>query len=104
MSQPLPSFEAFAAEQRALGCDEVLVREWAPGHVTGEHRHPFAARALVVQGSLVLGCQGVERQLGPGDRFELEAEVPHTEVYGPEGATYWVARVSPQPSAGRWPA
>jgi hypothetical protein len=99
VSLPLPSFEAFAAEQRALGCDEVLVREWAPGHATGEHRHPFAVRALVVQGSLVLGCQGQQRPFGPGDRFELEAEVPHTEVYGPEGATFWVARRQPPPYA-----
>ena len=32
------------------------------------------------------------RHLQPGDRFELAAEVPHTERYGPAGATYWVAR------------
>jgi quercetin dioxygenase-like cupin family protein len=86
------AFEAFEAEHRALGFDEVLVREWGPGHATGEHCHPFAVRALVVKGGFVLGCQGQERPLGPGDRFALDAEVPHTEVYGPEGATFWVAR------------
>ena len=26
-----PSFDAFAAEASACGCDETLVREWGPG-------------------------------------------------------------------------
>ena len=30
--------------------------------------------------------------LKPGDRFELDREVPHAERYGPEGTTFWVAR------------
>ena len=34
----------------------------------------------------------IENRIEPGDTFELEAEVPHAERYGPEGATYWVAR------------
>ena len=32
------------------------------------------------------------RHLRSGDRFELDAQVLHSERYGPEGATYWVAR------------
>nr|WP_316640578.1 hypothetical protein [uncultured Roseateles sp.] len=32
------------------------------------------------------------RHLRAGDRFELDAEVPHDERYGIEGAMYWVAR------------
>lgn len=92
----LPSFEAFAAEHKAAGFDEVLAREWAPGQVVPEHRHPFHAKALVVRGSFVLGCRGEQRRLGPGDEFELEPNEPHTEHYGPEGATYWVARRNPR--------
>jgi len=41
-----------------------------------------------------LGENGSERRLLPGDRFHLQAHAPHTERYGPEGATYWVARRS----------
>jgi quercetin dioxygenase-like cupin family protein len=95
----LPSFEAFRAEHLAQGFDEVLVRGWAAGQVVPEHTHPFAVRALVVQGSLVLGCRDGERTLTPGERFELAADEPHTERYGPEGATYWVARRNPPPAA-----
>jgi quercetin dioxygenase-like cupin family protein len=90
------AFEAFAAAERARGADEVLVREWAPGHATGEHTHPFSVRALVVRGSFVFGGPGGERRLNAGDRFELAAGEPHAETYGPEGATFWVARTTPR--------
>ncbi len=96
MNARLPSFEAFRAEWLAQGFDEVLAREWAAGQVVPEHTHPFAVQALMVRGSVVLGCRGTERTLGPGDRFELAADEPHTEHYGPEGATYWVARRAPR--------
>ena len=56
------------------------------------HRHPFAAKALVVQGEMWLTVGDRTRHLRPGDTFELEPDVPHTERYGSEGATYWVAR------------
>jgi hypothetical protein len=39
-----------------------------------------------------LSCEGHTRHLLPGDRFKLQRDVPHAERYGPQGATYWVAR------------
>ena len=39
------SFEAFTAEQRAIGCDEVLERHWKPGITVDTHTHPFSVRA-----------------------------------------------------------
>ena len=88
----LPSFDEFAARQRALGYDEVLQRPWAPGTVLAHHSHPFDASALVVQGRMWLTVAGHTRELVAGDTFELARSVPHDERYGPEGATYWVAR------------
>jgi quercetin dioxygenase-like cupin family protein len=86
------SFAAFEAEARADGYDEVLVREWAPGQVLDTHTHPFALRVDVVRGELALGCDGRTRTVRAGERFELAFEAPHAETYGPEGATFWVAR------------
>ena len=88
----LPTFSEFAAQARAQGFDEVLERPWAPGTVLPTHSHPFDASALVVQGTMWLTEGGHTRELGPGDRFEITRDVPHDERYGPEGATYWVAR------------
>ncbi|WP_269631053.1 hypothetical protein [Pelomonas sp. BJYL3] len=39
-----------------------------------------------------LTVEGSTRHLLPGDLFELAAGVLHAERYGPQGATYWVAR------------
>ena len=87
-----PTFETFTAEQRALGCDEVIERSWKPGTVIETHTHPFSVRALVVQGEMWLTLGENTQHLRAGDRFELASDVPHAERYGAEGATYWVAR------------
>jgi hypothetical protein len=91
------SFEAFATAARARGFDEVLERDWPPATVLESHRHPFAVEALVVRGEMWLTVGDNTRHLVPGDAFELERDVPHAERYGPDGATYWVARRNGKP-------
>lgn len=88
------SFETFRSIALAEGFDEVLERVWAPDTVIDEHTHPFAVKAKVVQGEMWLTVDGDTQHLKPGDLFELERGVPHSERYGPEGATYWVARLN----------
>ncbi len=86
------TFSAFEASVKAQGFDEVLERQWKPLAVVGLHTHPFAAKALVVGGEMWLTVGERTRHLLAGDTFELDAEVPHSERYGSEGATFWVAR------------
>jgi AraC-like ligand binding domain len=88
----MPTFEAFSAEYRAAGFDEVLERQWQPNTVIDTHTHPFSVQALMVQGEMWLTVGPSTRHLKPGDRFDLGADTPHAERYGAEGATYWVAR------------
>ena len=87
-----PSFEEFRAVARRRGFDEVIERSWKPGEVVAPHGHPFVAEALVVQGEMWLTIGSDTRRLLPGDTFELAFDQPHAERYGPDGATYWVAR------------
>jgi mannose-6-phosphate isomerase-like protein (cupin superfamily) len=95
------SFQAFEADLRAQGFDEVLTREWAPLAVADTHVHPFTAKALVVRGEMWLTVGDSTQHLLPGGTFALDAGVPHSERYGSEGATYWVGRRSgPAGSAG----
>ena len=86
------TFSEFEADAKAQGFDQILERQWKPLTVLDVHTHPFAAQALVVDGEMWLTVGGNTQQLHAGDRFELDAGVPHAERYGSEGATYWVAR------------
>jgi len=86
------TFSEFEADARAQGFDAVLERRWSPCTVLDVHAHPFAAKALVVRGEMWLTVGSDTRHLKAGDTFELDREVPHSERYGSEGATYWVAR------------
>ena len=88
----LPTFDAFTAEHRAAGADEVLERSWKPNQVIDTHTHPFSVKALVVRGEMWLTVGRNTQHLRAGDRFELASDVEHAERYGADGATYWVAR------------
>lgn len=92
------TFHEFEADALARGFDQVLERKWSPNQVVDEHRHPFAADALVVDGEMWLTEAAGTRHLLPGDTFRLDADVPHSERYGAEGATYWVARRDKAPA------
>jgi quercetin dioxygenase-like cupin family protein len=48
--------------------------------------------AQVSKGEMWLTAGGKTLHLLPGDSFALERDAPHTERYGPEGASYWVGR------------
>jgi quercetin dioxygenase-like cupin family protein len=88
----MKTFASFSSEHRAAGCDEILERHWAPNAFIDTHTHPFSVQVLVVQGELWLTLGERVRHLKAGDRFEVDADVPHAERYGAEGATFWVAR------------
>ena len=92
MTPTATDLPAFDRQARADGFDEVLDRQWAPGVELPLHTHPFAVRAVVTQGEMWLTVGADTRHLRPGDSFVLDREVPHAERYGPEGATYRVAR------------
>ncbi len=89
------TFETFETDTRAAGFDEALVREWAPDAVVGTHTHPFDVQAVVTRGEMWLACGDETRHLKAGDTFTLAREIPHSEKYGPQGATFWVARRNP---------
>ena len=91
----LVSWNEFQSAALARGADEAVTRDWSPFEVVPTHSHPFAAAALVVAGEMWLNQNGAVKHLMPGDTFSLAADEPHDERYGPDGATYWVARTTP---------
>ena len=86
------SFEEFRIRSLKAGADEVVERRWAPGQVVATHTHAFDAQALVTEGEMWLTFGDETRHLRAGDTFHILPGTPHSERYGPKGATYWVAR------------
>lgn len=86
------TFEAFKVDALARGFNEVVERSRAAGIVFETHTHPFSVFARLVRGEMWLTVGTEVVHLLPGDPFTVEANVPHAERYGVDGATYWVAR------------
>jgi hypothetical protein len=84
--------EKFKEESLAAGFEEVLERKWDANTEIDTHTHPFSVQALVTQGEMWFTCGGTTSHLTPGSTFKLERDAPHSEKYGAQGATFWVAR------------
>ena len=71
--------------------DPVEVRQ-VPNGSLGEHTHPFAVKALVIDGSIDIIIQGNRKAYSIGDVFQLGLEELHSESYGPTGVIYLASR------------
>lgn len=89
-----PTLEAFTSQSLDEGFDEIIVREWEAHLKLDTHTHPFDVSAQVVRGEYWLTIGEEIKHLKAGDAFRLARNVPHAELYGPEGATVWVARAN----------
>ncbi len=74
------------------GVDTVVAVEREPDGMLDTHSHPFEARALVMAGEITIEAEGRTRRYGPGDIFQLGANIPHVEHYGPQGVRYLAGR------------
>lgn len=74
------------------GIDTVVAVEREPNGWLDTHTHPFEARALVTEGEITIEAEGSTRRYGPGDIFQLGANIPHVEHYGPQGVRYLAGR------------
>lgn len=88
------TLERFTAQSLDEGFDEIIVREWDANLKLDTHAHPFDVSAHVVRGEFWLTVGEEVKHLKTGDAFRLARDVPHAELYGPQGATFWVARAN----------
>ena len=89
-----PTFETFCEQAMSEGFDEMIIREWEPNLQLATHTHPFDVSAYVANGEYWLTLGQEVQHLKAGDTFRLKRDVPHAELYGPQGATVWVARAN----------
>jgi quercetin dioxygenase-like cupin family protein len=71
--------------------EPVEVRQ-VPNGFLGDHTHPFAVKALVIDGSIQIVAQGNCKTYLAGDVFQLDFEQLHAESYGPAGVIYLASR------------
>jgi quercetin dioxygenase-like cupin family protein len=74
------------------GFQEILTAGFAAAHDLGDHAHPYALRALVIDGEFRITVDGKETVYRPGEIFALASGVQHTERTGPEGAKFLIGR------------
>ncbi len=84
--------------RRALQTEGLSVLEWtdSPGTVYAVHAHPFGQVRVILSGQLRIGLPETAEEivLTPGDRLDLDADVPHWEDVDGNGATYLAATPS----------
>jgi len=63
-----------------------VVVELEPGAVVPEHAHDNEQLGVCAAGSLTFRIGSETRELGPGDTWRIDGEVPHEVRTGPDGA------------------
>lgn len=86
------NFYEFTADAMDDGFEEILQKEWAPHLVLEKHTHPFDARVQVATGQVKLALATGSQTFEAGQGFYIPRGTEHAEQYGPQGATFWVAR------------
>jgi quercetin dioxygenase-like cupin family protein len=87
--------------------------ELEPGAVAEEHSHEHEQLGIVLRGSLRFRVADEEREVGPGETWQIPSGTLHRAEAGPDGATVldlfapprseWEAAEAGGPGPGRWP-
>ena len=84
--------KAFTESLAKEGFPEAVVVTREANITMGVHEHPFEAKALILEGELHIRVGDTEQVYKVGDVFQLPANKPHAERYGPNGVKYLVGR------------
>ena len=84
-----------------------------PNAVSPAHHHENEQLGFVIAGSIVMRIGTEERELNPGDTYNIPSDVSHDAVAGPDGATVvdifvpvredWKKLDRLDPAKPRWP-
>ena len=80
-----------ASIEARLLAEGLMASAWSnlPGERFEEHVHEYDKVVVAVEGSITFGLTGygVGFVLGPGERLDLPANIPHDAVVGAKGVT-----------------
>jgi quercetin dioxygenase-like cupin family protein len=73
------------------GFNDIGIVGFKAGHDLPDHAHPYALRALVLEGELHITVDGKEIAYRPGEVFAFESGTRHTER-SPAGVRFLIGR------------
>ena len=79
--------QAFEETLKREGYDEVSTKTTPGDKHNPEHSHPYDVCAMVIDGTITLNWSDQTRTYVTGEVFTMARGCPHTETYGPLGAT-----------------
>ena len=82
----------FETGLRDNGFSEIVKGEMKPNEVRNVHAHDYEVRGFVLDGRIVLTCNGEEHSFGVGEVFTMEAGREHAERAGPTGLRFIAGR------------
>ena len=84
--------DQFLQNLRQAGFPEPVEVQQPPHGYLEEHIHPFAVRALILEGEIEIDLAGEVTRYTVGVVFQLDFEQMHAESYGPQGVRYLASR------------
>lgn len=84
----------FIQRLQETGFPDPIEVQQLPNGGLGDHAHPFAVQALVIEGYIDIKIAGKLQRYAQGDIFQLSCNELHAERYGPEGVKYLASRKS----------
>jgi len=81
----------FESALKRDGFNEISTVGFRAGHDLPDHSHPYALRALVLEGEIHITVEGKETTYRPGEVFALLPGVHHTER-SPAGVRFLIGR------------
>lgn len=85
--------QEFARQLAAEGFDDILTKSLPAAPQVPVHSHPFAVKALVLEGEITLGVAGQRTTYRMGEVFTMALGCEHTECCGPQGVRYVLGRL-----------
>ena len=84
--------DQFLQQLKKAGYPTPMEVQQPPNGQLGNHTHPFAVQALILDGYIEIDIAGETKKYEVGDVFQLAFEQEHAERYGPQGVRYLASR------------
>ena len=84
--------QAFERQLKADGYTEIETNDQSAKPENNMHAHDCSVRGLVLEGAFIIRLNGRQVTFGPGEVFNVEKGVEHTEEVGPDGARLLIGK------------